>query len=214
MIFVVNAESRKKHAADLTAMHSHRKAVFVDRAGWELPVVADQEIDRYDLMEDTLYLLAKADPQGTVLASARLLTTAGPHLMRDLYSPPSPVAIPTGPRIWEVSRYCTAPEVQGPRRRLALLWETIAGIMEAALACEIHQVIFLANRALLPLAMRCGWDAITVGPTISDGHDEITAVIATITPQGLGAVRARYGLIKPAIVPLRAGSHQTDREKV
>ena len=62
MIFVVDAANRRHFATDLAAMHCHRKAVFVDRAGWKLPVIADLEIDRYDLLEDTVYLLAKDEP--------------------------------------------------------------------------------------------------------------------------------------------------------
>jgi len=199
MILVIDGGNRRYFAGDLTAMYCHRKAVFVDRAGWNLPVVADQEIDRFDRLEDTLYLLAKDEPYGPVLASARLLTTTGPHLMRDLYPASYPAVLPSGPTVWEVSRYCTAPGLGGRRRRLGLLWETICGIMETALEHGVEQLIFAANRALLPLALECGWDARTVGPTISDGGDEVTAVVAEITSEGLRRVRNRHAIPAPII---------------
>src|SRR5215469_15968864 len=167
MIFVVDAGNRKRFAADLAAMHRQRKAVFVDRAGWKLSVVGHKEIDRYDLLEETVYLLAKDEPKGPVLASVRLLTTTGPHLMRDLYSASYRAALPCGPTVWEVSRYCTAPAIGGRSARLGLLWETICGLMETALKHGIDHVIFAANRALLPHALECGWKARTVGPTMS-----------------------------------------------
>lgn len=194
MIFIVDARNREHFAADLAAMHRQRKAVFVDRAGWKLSVIADQEIDRYDLLEDTVYLLVKDEPHGPVVASTRLLTTTGPHLMGDLYSAAYRAAIPSGPRVWEVSRYCTAPPIEDRSRRLGLLWETICGIMETALEHGVDHIIFAANRALLPRALECGWQARTAEPTMNDGDDEVTAVIATVTPEGLHNVRVRNGI--------------------
>lgn len=194
MIFVVDAEHRRHFSADLAAMHCQRKKVFVDQAGWQIPVVGDQEIDRYDRLEDTLYLLVKDHLCGPPQASVRLLATTGPHLMQDLYSASYRAGIPSGPAVWEASRYCTAPGIRGRRKRLSLLWETISGIMETALGRDIAHVIFAANRALLPLALQCGWEARVAGPTVSDGDDEITAVAARITTAGLRIVRDLYNI--------------------
>ncbi|MGH8200521.1 MAG: acyl-homoserine-lactone synthase [Steroidobacteraceae bacterium] len=205
MIFVVDAGNRQHFATDLAAMHRQRKAVFVDRAGWNLPVVADLEIDRYDLLEDTMYLLAKEEPSGPLLASARLLTTTGPHLMQDLYPAAYQPNLPSGPTVWEISRYCTAPGIAGRSRRLGLLWQIICGSVEAALEAGIDQVIFAANRALLPLALACGWDARPVGAPMNDGDDEITAVVANITLDGLREVRDRHG-IRDSVLNLPARS--------
>lgn len=218
MIFVVDAASRRHFAADLAAMHCHRKTTFVDHARWKVPVVGDQEVDRYDALQDTIYLLAKAKPCSPLLASARLLTTTGPHLMRDLYSAAYRAALPSGPTVWEISRYCTAPGIGGRTARLRLLWEIIAGIMETALRHGVDQVIFAANRALLPLALDCGWEAHTVGLTMSDGHDEATAVVAKMTPDGLRDVRDRHGLPAqvtqhwPTLLERAPQSHQLQRQ--
>ena len=199
MIFVVDAGNRRHFPADLAAMHSQRKAVFVDRAGWRVPVVADLEIDRYDLLEDTVYLLAKEESCGPLRASTRLLTTTGPHLMQDLYSTDRRAAFPSGPTVWEVSRFCTAPGIGGRGKRLGLLWEIICGVMELGLARGIDEVIFAANRALLPLALGCGWEARAIASTMADGNDEVTAVAALLTQQGLRNVRDRHGLPDPVI---------------
>lgn len=208
MIFFVDAGNRAPFAADIISMHRQRKSVFVDRAGWKVPVVADQEIDRYDLLEQTMYLLAKDEPAGPLLASARLLTTAGPHLMQDLYRAAHP-ALPCGPAVWEASRFCTSPGIAARGRRLSLLWEIICGVMETALAHGVDRVIFAANRALLPLALHCGWEAAIVGPTQQDGDDEFTAVAACMTAQGLRNVRERHGVPAPITVEAHA---RTERD--
>jgi N-acyl-L-homoserine lactone synthetase len=63
----------------------------------------------------------------------------------------------------------------------------------------IEQVVFVANRALLPLAIGCGWDARALGATLRDAGDEVTAVMAAITPDGLRRVRERYRVPAPVI---------------
>lgn len=196
MIFVVTAENRAQFCSDLIDMHRQRKIVFVDRAGWPVPVLGDSEIDRYD-GEETIYLLAKAQPDGQVLASARLLPTTGPHLMSDHFANACRDTAPRGPTVWEVSRFCTRPNLRGRGMRLGLLWEVICGVMEAALLYGVDQVVFAANRALLPLALNCGWEARTLGPSVPDGNDEITAVAARITPAGLTTLRRRHGVPVP-----------------
>jgi acyl-homoserine lactone synthase len=198
MIVVVNVENRRLFEADLKEMYRQRKTVFVDRSGWKIPVVADQEIDCYD-REDTIYLLAKEELDGPLLASVRLLPTTKPHLMGDLFPAACGDSPPRGPTIWEVSRFCTTPDLPGRGMRLALLWEIICGVMETALIYGIDRVIFAANRALLPLALTCGWEAAKLGETVCDENDEVTAAAALINTVGLRRVRHLHGVSIPAI---------------
>lgn len=198
MVFIANAENRCLFGPDLEEMHRHRKVVFVDRAGWQIPVLEDRETDAYD-RTDTMYLLAKDQPAGGLLASARLLTTMTPHLMSDLFAAACRGGVPRGPTIWEVSRFCTAPVIRNRAQRLKLLWEMSCAVMETALVYGIDHVVFVANRALLPLTMGCGWDARALGATLRDAGDEVTAVVAAITPEGLRRIRERYGVPAPTI---------------
>lgn len=198
MIVVVNAENRGLFHADLMEMYRQRKTVFVDRAGWKIPAVADQEVDCYD-REDTIYLIAKEELGGPLLASVRLLPTTRPHLMGDLFPAACRDALPRGPTVWEVSRFCTTPDLPGRAIRLALLWEIICGVMETALLFGIDRVIFAANRALLPLALTCGWEAAKLGDTLRDADDEVTGAAAMINAAGLRRVRHLHGVSIPAI---------------
>jgi acyl-homoserine lactone synthase len=199
MMFIVNSENRSLFAADLLQMHRQRKAVFVDGAGWNVPVVDNMEIDRYDLA-DTTYLLAKESPASEdVLASVRLLPTTRPHLMSDLFVEACRGIPPRGPAIWEASRFCISHHVTNRRARLHLLWQTVSGVIETALLFGLEQVIFVANAALLPLMLNCGWRAAKLGPTLPDGNDQITAVAATISPIALRDVRRRFGIPGPVV---------------
>jgi N-acyl-L-homoserine lactone synthetase len=178
-------------------MHQQRKAVFVDRQGWNVPVIGDMEIDSYD-GEDTTYLIAKSDCDSRqVLAAARLLPTVRPHLMADLFLAACDGRVPSGPSTWEVSRFCVNPAIVRRRKRVELLWEMACAVIETTLLYGVEQVTFVANAALLPLALDCGWQAARLGPTLPDGDDEITAVAVSITPGGLRAVRSRLGINGP-----------------
>lgn len=197
MIFIVNAENRSLFERDLIEMHRQRKQVFVDQAGWNVPVIGDMEIDSYD-RDDTTYLIAKAAPDGAqVLASARLLATTTPHLMSDLFADICRVPAPRGPATWEVSRFCVNSRLQSRHMRLGLLWETVCAVMETALLFGIEQITYVANSALLPLTMDCGWKAQALGPTVPDGSDEVTALVAAITPDALRSARRRFGIAGP-----------------
>lgn len=197
MILIVNAENRSLFVSELFDMHRQRKVVFVDRQGWNVPVIGDMEMDDYD-DADTTYLIAKADSNSAeVLASARLLPTVRPHLMTDLFAQACDGRAPRGPYVWEVSRFCVNPEVASRRKRVQLLWEMACGVMETALLHGVEKVTFVANAALLPLALDCGWKCARLGPTLPDGDDEITAVVASITSDGLRAGRKRLGIDAP-----------------
>jgi acyl-homoserine lactone synthase len=197
MILIINAENRSLFESELIEMHRQRKAVFVDGYGWSVPVKGDMEMDGYD-GEGTTYLIAKSGSNGSeVIASARLLPTVRSHLMADLFVAACDGNVPSGPSIWEVSRFCVSPRIESRRRRVELLWEMACGVMETALLYGVEKVTFVANAALLPLAMQCGWSAVRLGPTLPDGNDEITAVAASITPEGLRETRGRLGVHGP-----------------
>lgn len=195
MIFIVTSENRGLFDSDLHAMHRHRKAAFIDGLGWNIPACADEEIDQYD-GERAIYLIAKQDGLSEVLASARLLPTSAPHLLGDLFAHACWKRAPSGPQVWEASRFCASPSIASPRR-VRLLLEIICGIIETALLFGVSGVTLTANRALLPIVLRCGWSAAVLGPTLPDGKDEITAVEAAITIEGLARVRARLRLKRP-----------------
>lgn len=192
MIVLVNADNRQRFASELRAMHAQRREVFIDCLGWPLPARGELELDQYD--RDDLDYLLSLDEQRRVLASVRLLPTDRPHPLLDLFPQLCAQEVPSGPRVREISRFCVSPAVRGRRARLRQLWEIICGSLETALAGGIERLTFIANRALKPLALGCGWEATVLGPTLPDREDEVTAVVITVTHSGLASVRERFGI--------------------
>src|SRR5436305_7495939 len=103
MIQLVTTSDRPRFDRELKEMFRERKRVFVDRLGWEVPVVAGEfEIDQFDT-DDAVYFLA-LDANGTQLGSCRLLPTTRPHLMSEVFPHLCERGVPTGPDVWEITR--------------------------------------------------------------------------------------------------------------
>jgi N-acyl-L-homoserine lactone synthetase len=196
MVFIVNAENRVLFERDLHEMHLQRRRVFVEGLGWPLPLQRGAEFDQYD-GDDVLYLLVKDDANAVLRASARLLPTDRPHPLLDLFPNLCAGEVPRGEDVWEISRFCPNPALTRQRERLALLWQIICASLETALLFDIEQLTLIANRALLPLVLKCGWDAVQLGPTCPDRHDEVSAVGVSVRRAGLRRVRDRFGIAGP-----------------
>jgi N-acyl-L-homoserine lactone synthetase len=196
MVFIVTAENRHFFESDLLEMHQQRRRVFVEGLGWPLPLNGAMELDQYD-GEDVIYLLVKDDLNARLRASVRLLRTDRPHPLLDLFQGLCDAGVPRGPKVREISRFCACPGVTSRRERLALLWEIICASLETAFLFDFEQLTFVANRALRPLALNCGWEAASLGSTQPDRHDEVTAIAANVTHTGLR--RERFGVPGPAI---------------
>ncbi len=196
MIHIVTAENRRHYHHALMEMHRQRKEVFIDQLKWRLDESAGIEVDAYDCPE-AIYLIEAAAPRAPVKGSARLLPTDRPHLLGDHFRFLCDSDPPTGPDVWEATRFCPAPDTAPGQARHDLLARMIAAIMETALIFGIARVTFVANAALTPLAAKAGWDAQPLGPARRVGRDRLTAFVAAIDQRGLRRVRERNDIKTP-----------------
>jgi N-acyl-L-homoserine lactone synthetase len=138
LIIVVEGHNKDEYAHLLDQMHRHRASVFVERLGWDLPVVAGKERDRYD-DENPVYLLEAFD--GELLSSLRLMPTTGPTTLADYFSD----CIPGGsvdfqsPSIWEVTRLCVALPIGF---RLTATYRLFRAVVELARERGIETLLF------------------------------------------------------------------------
>ncbi|MDH0733440.1 GNAT family N-acetyltransferase [Pseudomonas sichuanensis] len=90
-----------------SAMAHYRYQVFVRKLGWNLDCEEDSEFDQFD-RDDTVYILAR-DSQKQVVGVARLLSTATPYLLSEVF--PDLLAgqpLPASEQVWELSRFAAA----------------------------------------------------------------------------------------------------------
>ncbi len=196
MIHIITAENRHLYRHALMEMHIQRKQVFIDDLGWPLNADSGIEIDAYD-SEDAVYLIEADAPRAPVTASARLLRTDRPHLLGERFAHLCDGAPPSGPDVWEATRFCPAPGTPRGAARRSMLARMIAGIMETALIFGIQRVTFVANAALEPLALKVGWSASTLGPAHRAGRERVRAMAAEIDANGLRRVRVQNAILGP-----------------
>jgi N-acyl-L-homoserine lactone synthetase len=89
----------------MTKMARYRHRVFIETLGW--PLTTDgtgMELDQFD-RPDTIYING-VDERGTMVASARLLSTVRPYLLSELFPQlMHGLPLPRSPSVWEVSRF-------------------------------------------------------------------------------------------------------------
>lgn len=147
--------------AALRAMFAARKKVFIDLLKWDVPALADlYELDQYD-NEQARYLIL-LDGKGRHRASARLLPTEGPHLLGELYPSLCTDAPPSGPGIWEISRFCLDPDISADERRDARD-QLVTALAEYALRHGITDYVGVAEQGWFAKIRQFGWSCEALG---------------------------------------------------
>lgn len=179
--------------AAMRAMFEARKRVFVDLLGWDLPVLAGRyELDQYDTRDARYLILSESGADH--LASARLLPTTMPHLLDSHFAGLCDAPIPTGPAVYEITRFCLDRGVSAARRRIARD-QLVLGLVDFALENGIATYTGVAEPGWLSQILAFGWDCLPLGiPKAIDGM-MLAALRIEITPD-TPAMLARAGIIK------------------
>ncbi len=197
MLQVVYGTARAANAALLEGMHRDRKTVFVDRLGWQVPVVdGDLEIDQFD-GEDAVYLIA-VDEAGGHAGSLRLLPTMGPHLLADVFPQLCERTPPRGPDVWEITRLFTTPGLPDPKR---VRRELSLGMVEFAVLRGIRRYTCVTHVPYLSSVLAVGWDCEPLGLPQPHGGVMLGAVAIDITAETLAMLRARRGVTGTVLAP-------------
>jgi N-acyl-L-homoserine lactone synthetase len=191
LVQIITKANRSQFVAELDGMHRDRKRVFVDWLKWSIPVTeGTHEIDQFDT-DDAVYLI-ESDGSGRHLASIRLLRTSQPHLLADVFPNLCDGPIPVGSHIWELTRFCVAPDMirTDGVRLMNLMWTSV---VEYAVLNHIAQYTCVTHMAFLSQILSAGWDTTPLGlPKMVDGG-LIGAVLFRISPATLQEARSRYG---------------------
>lgn len=183
--------------AVLRAMFAARKRVFVDLLKWDVPVLAGEyEVDQFDDPHATYLVLTDAD--GAHLGSARLLDTERPHILDTLFPELSDEAVPSGPRIREITRFCLDPTQDARQRRLTRDTLVMA-LADFAIMAGIDSYTGVADQGWLKQVLGFGWDCRQLGPTRRIGGSLLGALHISVTPE-TPALLAAAGIAPAAIL--------------
>jgi N-acyl-L-homoserine lactone synthetase len=145
----------------LRGMFEARKQVFIDLLKWPLPVLAGRyEVDQFDGPE-CIYLVI-TDERGGHLGSARLLATTQPGILNSLCLDLCDSDPPSGPAVYEITRFCLSRNLRARERRDVRDWLVVA-IAEYGLEMGIETYTGVAEFGWMQQILAFGWHCAPLG---------------------------------------------------
>lgn len=185
---------RMEEAEAMRAMFIARKEVFVDLLGWDVPVLDGQfELDHFDDRHARYLILM--DEDGRHRASARLLPTTRPHILDSLYPFLCDEARPSGPTVFEITRFCLDRHQTTAERREARN-HLISELAITALADGIRHYVGVAEDAWVSQVLDFGWRCRTLGPARQVGPHRLAALCIDIDEHTMSSLR-HSGIYNP-----------------
>lgn len=198
MIHLINSENKHFYSELLSEMFKNRKRIFIDRLAWNLESDNEQERDEFDT-DDTIYLVVINNINGEIRSSLRLNPTKKPHLMSKVFSSYCENGVPTGDKIYEMTRYCYNPNILNPNDRFGAMKQMMCGLMECSILYGWEKITFVVNMPLLAHCLRCGWEINPLGLPQNENGRQYGAFIISVNPEGLAAVRKNAGNTSPLL---------------
>lgn len=202
MIQLIETSPRPLEHAVLRRMFEARKQVFVDLLGWDVPVIDERyELDQFD-HEEACYLVL-ADEDGHHLASARLLPTTRPHLLGNLFAELSDMPPPSGPHVFEITRFCLDRSLGAVRRR-RVRDALVCAIARHARETGITRYTAIAGVGWFQQILAFGWRCRPLGLPSQVGDEMLVALEIAIEADTLAKLAAAGIVDRPAMQAVAA----------
>lgn len=194
MISEVRYGTQAEEYQAFKAMFHARKEVFIDLLGWDLPVLAERyEVDHFDTTEARYLILMEEGRRHR--ASARLLRTDRPHLLGDCFSDLCAGALPVGPTVLEITRFCLDRHQRAKERRSARN-QLVAALASYALDFGITAYTGVAEVGWFQQICNFGWHCEALGPARKTDMGNLIGLHITITSDTLELLSNR-GIYEP-----------------
>jgi acyl-homoserine lactone synthase len=187
MIQVINLNNMHGHHLLMDEMFVARKKIFIDRMGWKIRHHRDREFDQFD-DEWAEYIVVQDPDTGGHLASARLLRTDRPHILDTLFATLCEAAIPTGPSIRELTRFCITPNGNA-RYRLELRNRLFSALVDYGLMHGIDSYTGVTHFSFLSQVLSLGWRCDMLGLPRETDAGTLGAVQAHMNADTIGMMR-------------------------
>lgn len=181
MVLLVDSTADSVPDAVFRSMFAARKRVFIDLLKWDLPALDGRyEIDQFDDPHARYLIITDADQAH--LASARLLPTTRPHILDTLFPALCGGAVPRGPRVWEITRFCLDRQLRSAERR-QVRNQLVSALAVHALETGIDTYTGVAEMAWLQQILSFGWQCRALGEPLPSQGELLGALEITITPE-------------------------------
>ena len=187
MVHVIGAQNAHLYQSEMEDAFRLRHRIFVDERKWlALKKPDKREIDQFDTAGAIHFAVLRKEK---VAGYCRLLPTIRPHLLDSVY--PwlcTREALPTGPHVFEWTRYCVAPEWRYGAAVSDVGTELIVGVFEYCLDNGISTLSLQADPMWLTRFHELGCPVHPLGfPAEIDGE---TVVAFTMTVSETSLERA------------------------
>jgi acyl-homoserine lactone synthase len=190
---IVEPGQRWQFSRAMMEMHHHRKQIFVDRMGWDLPNRGSWlEVDEFD-NDEAVYIMAVSEDGSGHLGSVRLLPTTSPHMLSTLFADLCPGGAPAGEKVWEISRLVATPNGADGRNVLRVHRLLAMGIVEFGRLNGIDRFTLVAESSRLPALLSIGWRVLPLSLPVEVGGCLIEAAEILIDETTFDHVRRRAG---------------------
>ncbi|WP_321175030.1 acyl-homoserine-lactone synthase [Qipengyuania flava] len=158
----------------LRAMFEARKRVFVDLLGWDVPVLDGTfEIDQFDTPSAAYLVLTGENCEHR--ASARLLRSDGPHILRDLFPQLCTGPVPQDEAFREITRFCIDPTLPRADRR-GVRNQLVSALADFAISEGISGYSAVAPVPWFRQIAQFGWRCQQLGPCVPINGQQLVAL--------------------------------------
>ncbi|MCZ8545776.1 GNAT family N-acetyltransferase [Mesorhizobium qingshengii] len=180
------------------AVHRLRYKIFVEEMGWDdLRRPDGLERDQFDHDEAVHQIVIRGDE---VAGYQRLLPTTRGHLLTEVLTDLFEGTPPSGPNIYELTRYAVAPGYRDGRRGVSTVGtELIAGFVEWGLKRNVHQMIIEFEPMWVLRALQLHFLATPLGYQRTYGNQQVVATLLSFNEHTLDVVRSRRNHFAPVL---------------
>lgn len=188
MLHLVTAANYTSYLEEMKQAYRLRHQVFVEEKGWtDLRRDDEREMDRFD-DEHAVHMLYIDD--GRVIGYQRMLPTTRAHLLSDIMPMLCEGERPSGPGIWEWTRYCVHPAKRERGRILSPVANALlSGIVEWGLGTGTFAIIIEMNPLWLLRLVQLHFRVTPLGFPMKVQGEEVMAVLASFDHRTLARLQ-------------------------
>lgn len=198
MLFSLTTQELMERPDLWEAVHRLRYKIFVEEMGWEdLRRPDGFERDQFDHDEAIHQIVIRGDE---VAGYQRLLPTTRGHLLTEVLTDLFEGTPPSGPNIYELTRYAVAPGFRDGRRGVSTVGtELIAGFVEWGLKRDVNQMIIEFEPMWVLRALQLHFLATPLGYQRTYGNQQVVATLLSFNEHTLDVVRSRRNHFAPVL---------------
>jgi N-acyl-L-homoserine lactone synthetase len=197
MIHYITKPKNELESSLLEQMFRQRAEAFLERREWSVEVKDGREYDQFDDM-DPLYVIVATDA-GELQASIRLLPTAGPHMLADVF----PEVMGEGefvrnPLVWELSRFSVVKsDVTISKNGVNLVtYQLLDAAFDIAYKSGISHLVSVYDVFVQRILRRAGYAFEQLGPVVQYDRGLKTIAGMANVEENMISVQSRQGASK------------------